>query len=460
MSIKSTIPKRTLARRPLVCSLKCDASSRIFFPSETLDEVGRISGFIKRKRILTADKLVGTLAFWKGDSLGYSDLTADIALKYGEDITKQSLQEKLEGEAAEIFFQTLVAKALNASQALLPRAVVKIPQVGDIYIADSSVLALRAALAEYLPGTGGNGPRAAVKIHGLVNMSKQQFARIALSDGKTSDHREKEAHALILKESDLIIRDMGYFDITDLDALQKGGRFYLTRIPHSTKIFAGINGAAVDIWSEMAASNRFIFDRRLKVGDEAFETRLIALRLPRAKAKQRLAEMRKEKGRPLTQFEKCQAKWNLFMTNLASEQASVETLQKLYAWRWQIELIWKACKSVLDIDNVKTATCKTVVMAYIWARLLYAVIMMTVRGVIQSTRREEIGVILWFRRLSPQLSTIRDLMRAEKWCALARLLIELATKHCRSEKRHRKSTLESLRESAGLGRFSTGRSKP
>ncbi len=460
VSSKTPYPKRTLAGRPWPCSRKRATSSTVFFPSEILDEVGRISGLIQRKRILTADKLVTTLSFWKGDNLGYSDLAADIDLKYGTEVTKQSLQEKLENPAAEVFFETLVKKVLNASQALLPRAVVDIPGVGNVFIADSSVVALRAGLAKHLPGTGGGGAKASIKIHGLVNLSHQQFARIVLSDGKTSDHSEKKAHELILEQCDLIIRDMGYFDTADLDALQKSGRFYLTRIPVNNRTFSDESGNKVDIWSDVAASNRFSIDRPIKVGDEGFATRLVALRLPRAKAKERQAALSKEKGRHLTQIEKAQAKWNLFMTNLSIEQAAVETLQRLYAWRWQIELIWKAWKSMLDIDSVKTATSATVVKAYIWARLLYAVVMMIVRGVIQSACREEIGVILWFRRLSAQLSTMRDLLRAGKWCALARLLIELATKHCRREKRQRNTTLEDIRESAGLGRFSTGGSMP
>jgi hypothetical protein len=449
-----------LAGRPWPCSRKRAATSTTFFPSETLAEAGRASGFIERQRKLTAENLTTTLAFWKGDTLGYSDLTADIALKYGEDVTKQALQEKLDGPAAEAFFQALVAKALSAAQAHLPRPVIRLPGVGRILIADASSLALRRALSEHLPGTGGSGPEASLKIHGLVDLTSQQFCRIALSTGKTSDHSEKEAHALILKESDLIIRDMGYFDISDLDALRQAGRFYLTRIPLSTKTFKDLADNKRDVWSEMASSTRFSFDTQLKVGDEGFVTRLVALRLPRQKAKERLAAMAKEKGRALTTVEKAQAKWNLFMTNLSVEQASVETLQRLYSWRWQIELIWKAWKSVLDIDSVKTATCAAVVKVYVWARLLFAVVMMTVRGVIQSESRQEIGVICWYRRLSPQLATMRELLRRERWCALARLLIELGTKHCRREKRHRNTTLEEIRQSAGLGRFSTGRSNP
>lgn len=454
VSTKSTIPKRTLAGRPLVCSQRRGAYSTTFFPSAEIEQVARTTGLIERQRKLTGEVLATTLAFWSGDTIGYGDIAAEISIATKEKISKQALQTKL--ELAEPFFRTLVSKAINAGKGLLPRPVVAIPGIGDIFIADGSTLALRPSLATSLPGTGGSGPAASLKLHGLINMSRQQVARIALTDGKTSDHSEKEAHLLLLNESDLIIRDMGYFDIVDLDALQTSGRFYLTRIPLSMKIFADAAGEDFDVWGELVASRRFAFDRMIKAGDEQFPTRLVALRLPRANAREREAALRKEKGRPLTKAEKAQARWNLFMTNISIEQASAETLQRLYSWRWQIELVWKAWKSALDIDSVKTATCETVVRAFVWARLLYAVVMMIVRSLVQHLARQEIGIICWYRRLAPHLAPMRALLRREKWCALARLLIELATVHCRREKRHRKSTLERIRESAGLGHFSTG----
>ena len=448
------IPKRTLVRRPPVCSLKRVACSMTFFPSEVLDDAAKLTGFIERKRVLTATRLVSTLAFWQGDCLGYSDIAAEIALRHGKDVTKQSVHEKLEGAKAASFFEALTRQALQEGRAFRHRPVLKLNGVGDIFVADSSSLALSKSLAQCLPGSGGSDDVAAIKIHGLINMSRQQFARLKLSDGTTSDHSEKAAHALILKESDLIIRDMGYFDIADLKALEQGGRFYLTRVPVSTKIFADINGNPINLWAEIAASRRFVFDRAIKISAENVATRLVALRLPRWKWQQRLVDLRKEKGRGLTAIEKAQAKWNLMITNLAPAQASADMLQVVYSWRWQIELAWKAFKSVLEIGCVKSATCKSVVLAFIWARLLCAVVMMSVRSIAMHASREEIGIIVWFRRLAPQLGAIRDLLRTEKWLALARLLTKLAFKHCRAEKRHRNSTLEKIRSFADLGPYS------
>lgn len=460
MSTKTITPKRTLAGRPHICSLRHVACSRTFFPSETLDEAARLTGFIERKRILTATRMVSTLAFWHGDCLGYGDIAAEIALRHGEDVTKQSVHEKLEGIEAANFFEALTRQALEEGRAFPLRPVVRLNGVGDIFVADSSSITLNKSLAQHLPGTGGNDGAAAIKIHGLINMSRQQFTRLKLTDGTTSDHSEKDAHALILKEGDLLIRDMGYFDLVDLNGLDQGGRFYLTRVPTSTKVFADINGKPIDIWAEIAGSRRFVFDRAIKLGVECFTTRLVALRLPKWKWKQRLADLRKEKRRGLTAVEKAKAKWNLMITNLAPAQASSDTLKIVYAWRWQIELAWKAFKSVLDIDCVKSATCKSVVFAFIWARLLCAVVMMTVRSIAMHVSQKEIGILAWFRRLAPQLGAIRDLLRAEKWLALARLLTKLAFKHCRTEKRHRNSTLEKMRDFGDLGQHSEWRFNP
>lgn len=416
------------------------------------------TGLVERKRKLTGPVIAETLAFWKGDALGYADICAEISLKYKIDVTKQSLAKKL--AIAEKFFQDMVTKALNEGKRLNLRAPVHIPGVGHVFIADSSVVPLKASLAAHLRGTGGNGPAASLKIHGLINLSTQQFARIALTDGKTSDHSEKKAHALILQPSDLIIRDLGYFDAADLGELQSSGRFYVTRIPLSLKTFSLENAESVDVWNVLATTKRLGFDGILALGEDGFKARTIALRLPREQARERLAAMRKEKGRELTSIEKARAKWNLYATNLSPGQASATTLQRLYTWRWQIELIFKAMKSVLDIDSVKTAKCETVVMAFVWARLLYAVVLMNARSIIQDATKQEIGVIRWYRRLSPQLSTMRDLLRSGKWCALARLLIAIATKFCRPEKRQRMTTVEKIRESSGMDALSTARSTP
>jgi fatty acid desaturase len=109
------------------------------------------------------------------------------------------------------------------------------------------------------------------------------------------------------------------------------------------------------------------------------EARVVALRLPRKKWKERLAALRKELGRKVTKREEAQAKWNLIVTNLTDFQASADTLAKLYAVRWQIEILFKALKGGLSVDKIRAASCVAVVKAYIWALLAISVAVASVK---------------------------------------------------------------------------------
>lgn len=358
-------------------------------------------------------------------------------------------------------FQSLVRVALERTKLMPTADPLGIDGVGDVLLADATGMALHDTLAGVAPGTGGDGPKAALKLHGLFNLTRGHLPYLELTDGKTSDQTTKDAHIAVSKPGDLIIRDLGYFEVADLQTLAMDGRFFVTRMPLSLKKFREPEGEELlDIWEELASCKGFEIDRLLRIGDEKFLTRVVALRLPRKKWRPRLAEMRKEKRRALTRREEAKAKWNLIATNLTAEQASAATLQKLYALRWQLELLWKACKSGLGIDRLKAASCEAVVHAFVWARLLCVVLMLAVRGLIAKESPREIGLIRWFRRVAAQLSTIRELIFARRWLALAKLLRTLALRYCMSEKHSKLSSREKVRESIGLDRRRPAGSRP
>jgi IS4 transposase len=129
-------------------------------------------------------------------------------------------------------------------------------------------------------------------------------------------------------------------------------------------------------------------------------------------------------------------------TNLTKEQASSDTLCRLYALRWQIELFFKAIKSSIGIDKLKLISCEAIAKSYIWARLTYAVVMLSIRGFAQHELSEEIGMIQWFRRLETFLSEIRTFIQKGRWLALAKLIKKIATEWCKPQKRLRNTSWE------------------
>lgn len=440
--------QRCQARRPKVCSRKCAASSKSFFPSDNINSVANATGSFERLRKLKPVEFVTTLAFFRGDTIGYEDLAAEIRALGGESISAQAIGDKV--KKSDGLFQALTSAAISRSQQLPRSEAITIPGVGNILIADASTIALRKSLAKLLPGTGGSGPVAAAKMHALFNVTTQRFAHLTLTEGKASDHQLVDDHFAVSKAGDLIIRDLGYFEIKDLRRLGDNGRYFISRLPLSLTYFWQ-DGRLIDPWKWLAASKLKVVDQVLTIGgNDRLTARIVAIRLPRKKWQERLASLRKELGRELTPRDVAQAKWNLIITNLSDTQASADTLAKLYAVRWQIELLFKALKSGLSVDKIRSASCLPVVKAYIWARLLAAALLMTARDLISTKLKNEIGILKWYRRTAAQLPRIRCLIQANRWLALAKWLLELGRRHCLAANHSKPSSREKINKSSKL----------
>jgi hypothetical protein len=83
---------------------------------------------------------------------------------------------------------------------------------------------------------------------------------------------------------------------------------------------------------------------------------LHAHRLPpaqAAQARQRARAEARKKGRTVQQRTLALAEWVLIFTTLAPEVLPTETVMALYRVRWQVELVIKRLKSILNIDHLR-----------------------------------------------------------------------------------------------------------
>jgi len=347
---------------------------------------------------------------------------------------------------AEDFFKALFEIAVSAgNKATLP-AICELPRVANIFLFDASTISLNQALSDELPGVS----KASCKIHLAFNLTSQTLSHTSMTEGKCSDQSTKTDHLNITEPGDLIIRDLGYFEVSDLQRLNEENRFYLSRLPLRMRVFHDEEENRLNLWQWVSSQRSFSFDRSLKLGTEKLISRVVGIRLPKWKWKARLEERKQEKGRALSKEEKAQAKWNLYVTNLDKTQASIEVIQSLYELRWQIEIFFKALKSGLKLGPVRRASCKRVVSAYIWSRLTLAAILLIVRGHVQKSHEGEIRVLKWFNRLSGHLSTIGSYIQAKKWLALAKFIHQKLAAYCIPEKSRRKSSQEKFNESSTL----------
>ena len=83
-----------------------------------------------------------------------------------------------------------------------------------------------------------------------------------------------------------------------------------------------------------------------------------------------------------------------YATNLSAEQAPAEMIPTLYSLRWQIELIFKTWKSGVGLTQVRHASTKDALLTFVYARLLYGVVMLFARQCLfPNAGEKEIGIL-------------------------------------------------------------------
>jgi hypothetical protein len=111
-------------------------------------------------------------------------------------------------------------------------------------------------------------------------------------------------------------------------------------------------------------------------GHEPVPSRLILVPLSPEQAGRARQQVRKnaaKKGKTPSALTLRLAGYFCCITSLTPEQASVEALLSWYRLRWQVELVFKRCKSLLHLDKLTKAR-QQLIAVQVWARLLVALL--------------------------------------------------------------------------------------
>jgi hypothetical protein len=189
---------------------------------------------------------------------------------------------------------------------------------------------------------------------------KIDLAYDLLSGAVTSHTIEKatEQDKVIGKEAlievrigDLVMRDMGYFELSEFFYLEGLGAHWLTRLPMNCGV-SGINGTTLE--SLLKNTTKTTLDIPVKVGKMGHTCRLIAIRADQELVDERRRE-RKEKAKKSGKTPRpdglIRDGWHLMLTSLSPEQASAEELATLYTARWSIELQFRGLKKSFNLKG-------------------------------------------------------------------------------------------------------------
>jgi len=428
------------------------------FDNRKIMEIALRTGFLKRKKgVLPSTILkVFTLGLLNTPHPSLSQIASKCEDFQGDlTISKEAIYKRL--EKASLFLQEVFKYSMQqAMNKVIPvKTATILTQFKDVKICDSTKITLPDKLVDIHPGLGGRNAKSSLKIQGVYSLISSGFSSIELTKAPGADTTYTDDLLSLVHKDELLITDLGYFDKTFFQSLSDKGSYYLSRVKKNSVIYVEKAGqlTKVDITDLLKGT---VVDTEIFLGisyKKQLKCRLVAVRLPEKVVNQRRRKANqksKTQGKQLSAKEAELLAWNIVITNTTKEQLSAEAACDLYRARWQIELVFKALKSYLNLDKIGSSG-KYQLECIIYGRLIAAVALLTLYNFLYLLSNQYFSKCLSILRFAKIFAihasniVLKLQLTIPNIYSLASLLKRMCKKSLH-DKRQRKTTLEILQE--------------
>jgi len=334
---------------------------REVFSEKELQKKAAASGFYKRKCDFTPTMFFDLLLFCasRPHSISLSQTSTKVKIFHGLKITKQSIDGR--------FTEGAVAFVKEVLQELLERQLSTIfcadflSQFNYVRIKDSTRFIVPDRLSEYFKGSGGSKgtSRASVCIQYEYDARSGKILDLNLTAGIRNDAADASETKTKINKGDLVLRDLGYFNLSVLTGFAEQGASFISRLNTSVLIFEPDSAEKIgfkEMYNEMRERKQIRLDKQVLVGKGNLKKlRLIVEIVPDQVYQERIRKVNKynkEKGWTTSEEYKARCRFNMFITNVPDKELSKEETVLAYRLRWQVELMFKNWKSVCKIDKI------------------------------------------------------------------------------------------------------------
>jgi hypothetical protein len=190
----------------------------------------------------------------------------------------------------------------------------------------------------------------------------------------TDQHGGETFRRFLPQGKQLWLGDRGYANPPGIAWMKDHGAEVMVRYNRGALPLYDTNGVVIDVLGKLAKLSKPGRTRAWKAfvhpeHHERIEGRLCAVRLPREKADEARARLRREQGSELTDESLAMADFVVVFTTVGSDELSLNQILELYRLRWQIELDFKRDKSTTGLDLLPNFLPETIE-SWIYAKLL------------------------------------------------------------------------------------------
>jgi len=322
-----------------------------YFPSD-LDDIAKESGAVSRWRNLkNGEDLLRLILAYVVEDLSLRSVAAWTTRSDLMAMKDTSVLHRLKQSVP--FLETVLAHLLNF-------------RVGG-EAAKGSVFRINDATVISIPGSKGTDWR----IHAVYDPENSRLARVQVTDVSGGERLDRDRYA----PGEVVIADRGLAHARGIHAVADAGAYSLLRMHWQNIRLLDVELSKLDLEVLLRRADSGHTGTVVYIpleGRDSLLARLIVRPLPTEQAAKAQAKLRRnaaKKGRTPSKQALRLAGYFCLLTTLPADAASDDVVLEFYRIRWQIELFFKRCKSLLRIDELR-ADDPQLARAYCTAKLV------------------------------------------------------------------------------------------
>lgn len=301
---------------------------------------------IRKRKLTCFHYVVAIMATCNKKVVSFNQLAACIALQFKIVVSRQAIHKALKYKAFTKFFDEFFCAfiAFKLTKKLM------LADFDRVIVQDSTIVKLPQRLFADYSGVKNQSKQVAnTRIQLALDLNNHSLSHFSID--KYSNPDISEAKALGIKNGDLILRDRGYLSVDEVKRLHDACAFYIFRYKFKMKYYDIETGNLICLLSMLRKQKRLDISARLGTPDGPI-VRIVAQPVSAELANERRRKAKKENNSMPSNGNLEIMGWTIFITNLFNVKYSFEKILCMYGIRWNIEIVFKALKSELNLDKI------------------------------------------------------------------------------------------------------------
>lgn len=228
-----------------------------------------------------------------------------------------------------------------------------------VLLEDSMCVKLPSNLASIFPGSySKTGEAATARIQARLDLKTGNVTRLDIQSFRDNDAKFASDILHTLQAGDLVIRDLGYWALKTFRLIAWMDAFFLTRYRFGTTLIDPIALQEINLNQQLKQAEKkgkTVVEMEVLVGKkDKLPARLVAVKAPQKVIQQRQRKAAKNRNQRLnysTEYMDLLG-WTIFITNVPADIWTPKQALQVYAFRWRIEIVFKAWKSHFHFEHL------------------------------------------------------------------------------------------------------------